>query len=116
MLLHAANLVDDAMRRRVEKRPFSDTLGDDSDSNCDSDHVVPADAKRARHAEAEDAGEPGAVDWMRLENFMCHANFEIEFGPHVNIITGANGSKSPSVCWLDDWLAAAYAGVDRCRV
>lgn len=30
---------------------------------------------------------------IRLENFMCHSNLEMEFGEWVNFITGQNGSQ-----------------------
>ena len=35
----------------------------------------------------------GKILRIRLENFMCHSNLEIEFGDWVNFITGQNGSK-----------------------
>lgn len=49
----------------------------------------------------------GAILKIRLENFMCHSNLEIEFGQWVNFITGQNGSQcflfliSLSVCCND---------------
>jgi hypothetical protein len=36
--------------------------------------------------------EAGIIKKLRLENFMCHSNHETEFGNHVNVITGQNGS------------------------
>ena len=35
----------------------------------------------------------GTVNRIRLENFMCHSNLEIELGHRLNFITGQNGSK-----------------------
>ncbi|OWM79445.1 hypothetical protein CDL15_Pgr022857 [Punica granatum] len=34
----------------------------------------------------------GIITRIRLENFMCHSNLEIELGEWVNFITGQNGS------------------------
>lgn len=39
----------------------------------------------------------GIVKKIRLENFMCHNNLEIELGDRVNFITGQNGSKTLSL-------------------
>lgn len=36
----------------------------------------------------------GTVTRIRLENFMCHSNLQIELCPWLNFITGQNGSKS----------------------
>ncbi|CAI0380925.1 unnamed protein product [Linum tenue] len=36
----------------------------------------------------------GTIKRIRLENFMCHSNLQIELGPRVNFITGQNGSTS----------------------
>lgn len=41
--------------------------------------------------------EAGIIKKVRVENFMCHSNLEIELGQFVNFITGQNGSKSSSV-------------------
>lgn len=35
----------------------------------------------------------GTILRIKLENFMCHSNLQIEFGEWVNFITGQNGSK-----------------------
>lgn len=35
----------------------------------------------------------GIIKRIRLENFMCHDNLQIELGEWVNFITGQNGSK-----------------------
>ncbi|CAN6460828.1 unnamed protein product [Victoria cruziana] len=39
----------------------------------------------------------GIVSRIRLENFMCHSNIEIEFGDWVNFITGQNGSGKSAI-------------------
>lgn len=42
-------------------------------------------------------GLPGHLRRVRLRNFMCHANFEMEFGAHVNVVSGTNGSGKSAV-------------------
>ncbi|ESQ40700.1 hypothetical protein EUTSA_v10012532mg [Eutrema salsugineum] len=39
----------------------------------------------------------GKILRLRLENFMCHSNLEIEFGEWVNFITGQNGSGKSAI-------------------
>ncbi|EEF51573.1 structural maintenance of chromosomes protein 6B [Ricinus communis] len=39
----------------------------------------------------------GTVTRIRLENFMCHSNLQIELCPWVNFITGQNGSGKSAI-------------------
>ncbi|CAI0404527.1 unnamed protein product, partial [Linum tenue] len=39
----------------------------------------------------------GTIKRIRLENFMCHSNLQIELGPRVNFITGQNGSGKSAI-------------------
>ncbi|KAI9073105.1 hypothetical protein K1719_044935 [Acacia pycnantha] len=39
----------------------------------------------------------GIIKRVRLENFMCHSNLEIELGEWVNFITGQNGSGKSAI-------------------
>ncbi|XP_065871539.1 structural maintenance of chromosomes protein 6B-like isoform X2 [Euphorbia lathyris] len=39
----------------------------------------------------------GIITRIRLENFMCHSNLEIELCPWVNFITGQNGSGKSAI-------------------
>ncbi|KAK6155881.1 hypothetical protein DH2020_010129 [Rehmannia glutinosa] len=41
--------------------------------------------------------QAGIISRIRLENFMCHSNLEIEFGDWVNFITGQNGSGKSAI-------------------
>ncbi|CAK9135142.1 unnamed protein product [Ilex paraguariensis] len=41
--------------------------------------------------------QAGIVSKIRLENFMCHSNLEIELGDRVNFITGQNGSGKSAI-------------------
>ncbi|CAI0377849.1 unnamed protein product [Linum tenue] len=39
----------------------------------------------------------GTIKRIRLENFMCHSNLQIELGPRINFITGQNGSGKSAI-------------------
>ncbi|XP_047326989.1 structural maintenance of chromosomes protein 6B [Impatiens glandulifera] len=39
----------------------------------------------------------GIVSRIRLENFMCHSNLQIELGDRVNFVTGQNGSGKSAI-------------------
>ncbi|XP_060213063.1 structural maintenance of chromosomes protein 6B-like isoform X2 [Lycium barbarum] len=41
--------------------------------------------------------EAGIISRIKLENFMCHNNLEIQFGDSVNFITGQNGSGKSAI-------------------
>ncbi|KAK4480619.1 hypothetical protein RD792_013697 [Penstemon davidsonii] len=41
--------------------------------------------------------QAGIISRIRLENFMCHSNLEIELGDSVNFITGQNGSGKSAI-------------------
>uniref|UniRef100_A0A7S1SHS8 RecF/RecN/SMC N-terminal domain-containing protein n=1 Tax=Tetraselmis chuii TaxID=63592 RepID=A0A7S1SHS8_9CHLO len=49
------------------------------------------------HADEDDKHRAGQLHKLRLENFMCHENFEMTFGAHVNFISGTNGSGKSAV-------------------
>mmetsp|Transcript_40647 Transcript_40647/g.102878 ORF Transcript_40647/g.102878 Transcript_40647/m.102878 type:complete len:1107 (-) Transcript_40647:369-3689(-) len=49
------------------------------------------------HAGEQDQHRAGQLHKLQLENFMCHENFEMYFGPHVNFISGTNGSGKSAV-------------------
>ncbi|SCU88818.1 LADA_0E12222g1_1 [Lachancea dasiensis] len=40
---------------------------------------------------------PGNVKRVKLRNFMCHENFELDLGPRLNFIVGKNGSGKSAV-------------------
>ena len=54
----------------------------------------------ALHYQQQPQHTAGIVKKIRLENFMCHSNFEMEFGDAVNFILGQNGSQSLSLISL----------------
>lgn len=46
---------------------------------------------------ADKALQAGIITKIRVENFMCHSNMEIELGDRVNFITGQNGSGKSAI-------------------
>lgn len=41
--------------------------------------------------------DAGVIKKLELRNFMCHGNFEIEFNPRINFISGVNGSGKSAI-------------------
>ena len=39
----------------------------------------------------------GILAAVKLENFMCHQNFEIAFGSNINFVSGQNGSGKSAI-------------------
>ncbi|KAH7815628.1 Structural maintenance of chromosomes protein 6, SMC6 [Monocercomonoides exilis] len=52
-----------------------------------------AGAKRLRDSEFKQ----GSILEIRLQNFMCHADFRCVFGPKVNVISGENGAGKSAI-------------------
>ncbi|KAG2439305.1 hypothetical protein HXX76_004664 [Chlamydomonas incerta] len=58
----------------------------------------------------------GHLERIRVENFMCHSNFELELGPHVTLVSGTNGSgKSAVIQALQVCLGASARETSRAR-
>ncbi|KAL0317659.1 UNVERIFIED_CONTAM: Structural maintenance of chromosomes protein 6A [Sesamum angustifolium] len=47
--------------------------------------------------------QAGIISRIRLENFMCHSNLEIELGDWVNFVTGQNGSGFSILSHAQEW-------------
>lgn len=48
-------------------------------------------------ANAQEYGQLGIIESVKLRNFMCHDNLSFEFDPHMNFIIGRNGSGKSAV-------------------
>ncbi|XP_022224890.2 structural maintenance of chromosomes protein 6 [Drosophila obscura] len=56
----------------------------------------------------------GKVISIHLENFMCHENFTVDFGPNINFLVGKNGSgKSAVITALSLGLAGNARATNR---
>ncbi|GBF90900.1 structural maintenance of chromosomes [Raphidocelis subcapitata] len=95
---------EEGMDQAELEQEFGD---DDSDGGGDGDGGLDENARIeravARLAEARgdgrvrEEGLAGHVKSVKLQNFMCHVNFEMEFSSHVNFISGTNGSGKSAV-------------------
>ncbi|KAJ1032212.1 hypothetical protein NDA18_001707 [Ustilago nuda] len=75
---------------------------DDGDDEGDEEDELDSDDDRAeqepRLADADQStAQSGIVEKIELRNFMCHANFSIEFGPTLNFVMGRNGSGKSTI-------------------
>eukprot|EP00941_MAST-03F_sp_MAST-3F-sp1_P002344 g2344.t1 len=58
--------------------------------------------------------ENGIITQVVLKNFMCHKHLVVELGPHLNFITGRNGSgKSAIIAGIQICLGARAADTSR---
>ncbi|KAJ1029975.1 hypothetical protein NDA16_000888 [Ustilago loliicola] len=54
--------------------------------------------QEGRLADADQGtAQSGIVERIELRNFMCHANFSINFGPKLNFVMGRNGSGKSTI-------------------
>jgi hypothetical protein len=51
--------------------------------------------------------ETGQIMRVHCQDFMCHHKFTLDFGRHVNFVTGANGSGNESFCIIF-YLSGAF--------
>lgn len=62
--------------------------------NCTQTSCYKASLQRIEKRNLSNSlGEIGHIKSITLQNFMCHTNFHLDFGPRVNFIVGQNGSK-----------------------
>nr|CDI51676.1 related to DNA repair protein rad18 [Melanopsichium pennsylvanicum 4] len=64
-----------------------------------SNSTSPQSTRRKRRLAEAGQGieQSGIVDKIELRNFMCHANFSINFGPKLNFVMGRNGSGKSTI-------------------
>jgi hypothetical protein len=67
-----------------------DDLGQDEFEEIENDELHPF--------------ETGQILKVYVEDFMCHKRMTVDFGRHVNFVTGQNGSGVSCVCLRDSTL------------
>lgn len=87
-------------RPRVVRRDSEDEEGsaDGADGNEEDEDDDVLDGRKIPF-------EAGIILSVSVENFMCHRKFTLNFGRHLNFITGRNGSGNCLSC--DTWRASA---------
>ncbi|OWZ13347.1 Structural maintenance of chromosomes protein [Phytophthora megakarya] len=80
-----------------------DTLNLDNEEDDDDDVAVgrkrkqmSGDATELSQKDANIQTEMGVVEEIYCENFMCHRKLRVALSPHINFITGENGSENGS--------------------
>ncbi|GLE11247.1 hypothetical protein PINS_up023601 [Pythium insidiosum] len=88
----------------------------------DEDSVVSSAADVASQMESTEADTPiagvkpemGIIEEIYCENFMCHRKMRVKLSPHINFITGENGSgKSAIIAAIQICLGASARSTHR---
>ncbi|DAZ96663.1 TPA: hypothetical protein N0F65_009226, partial [Lagenidium giganteum] len=65
-------------------------------------------------AQADGESEMGVIEEIYCENFMCHRKMRVKLSPHINFITGENGSgKSAIIAAIQICLGASARSTHR---
>ena len=106
--------------RAVASKAPEDEVEDLEDRGAAGSPDVESDASAAMDEESDGAAddvhssEVGVVEEVHMVNFMCHRNLTVTFGPHFNVVTGANGSgKSAILAALQVCLGGSTAATGR---
>ncbi|SJX60804.1 related to DNA repair protein rad18 [Sporisorium reilianum f. sp. reilianum] len=71
-------------------------VDEDEEDEIDSDEDRAEEERRLAEAD-QGAAQSGIVEKIELRNFMCHANFSIDFGSKLNFVMGRNGSGKSTI-------------------
>ncbi|KIS72332.1 DNA repair protein SMC6 [Mycosarcoma maydis] len=69
---------------------------EDEQKDVDTDEEMAEEEHRQAEA-SHGTAQSGIVEKIELRNFMCHANFSIQFGPKLNFVMGRNGSGKSTI-------------------
>eukprot|EP01091_Cochliopodium_minus_P014479 TRINITY_DN4917_c0_g1_i1.p1 TRINITY_DN4917_c0_g1~~TRINITY_DN4917_c0_g1_i1.p1 ORF type:complete len:1091 (+),score=400.24 TRINITY_DN4917_c0_g1_i1:47-3319(+) len=84
----------------------SDDKMDEENEDSSSDNGPKITLDNIRLSKQEER-QVGIIEKIDMTNFMCHGNLTIKLGPHINYITGRNGSgKSAALVALTICLGA----------
>ncbi|TMW59647.1 hypothetical protein Poli38472_004716 [Pythium oligandrum] len=112
-----------ARKRNARASTGSQDTTSDADEGDDEDVVGGGKRKRASSsAAATETGEReqrnetemGIIEEIYCENFMCHRKLRVQLSPHINFITGENGSgKSAIIAAIQICLGASARSTHR---
>ena len=93
-------VIPDEAEQEPDEEEHEDTEASDPDE--DEEDEIDSDEDRIqeeyRLADADQGlAQSGIVEKIELRNFMCHANFHMEFIPGLNFVMGRNGSGKSTV-------------------
>ncbi|GAA5878546.1 hypothetical protein JCM3774_000102 [Rhodotorula dairenensis] len=75
-----------------------DELDDEEDdADVEQERLNLEEVARSMTNNPKRVAEAGVIRQVDLQNFMCHANTTVNFGPQVNFLVGVNGSGKSAV-------------------
>jgi hypothetical protein len=83
---------DDQPQRKPRKRSKAVRSEENDGIEPNDDAFFEEGALEDTEPYEENEFEPGQIVRVYVQDFMCHHKLTIDFGRHVNFVTGANGS------------------------
>ena len=84
---------NDSSNRKRQKLDTSSQIDDSEEEVQEEEEEEEFDGEEIEFNRDDDA-RTGYILSVSLENFMCHKNLKVSFGPNINFLTGPNGSNS----------------------
>jgi hypothetical protein len=89
---------DEKQRKKKQSKKSKGESKKASDATIvNDDFVEEEDLVRDERGETEH--EAGQIMRVYVQDFMCHHKLTMDFGRHVNFVTGANGSGRDVILW-----------------
>lgn len=79
-----------------EEQDEAEEVEEDEEDELDAEDNEEEEQRRLADAD-QGTAQSGIVEKIELRNFMCHQNFNIEFGPKLNFVMGRNGSGKSTI-------------------